>query len=249
MSQGNYPDQGCYGQGSNPQGGFGYSYNVDLVLCIDATKSMEPVIQLVKDNAIQLPQDILDEAVRQRKSVNNLRIKVILFRDYLADGNYAIQTTDFMEMPQQVQEFSKLVDSIEAVGGGDEPEDGLEALAYAMSSKWQQPNGTSKCRQVIALWTDASTHKLGHGRTASNYDPKLPANFDMLTDWWGDEPGSSTGKMHYQSKRLVLFAPKEKYWTTINDNWDNVIYVPSVAGQGLREHSYKEIIALLVGSI
>lgn len=230
-------------------GNLGYQYDIDIVLCIDATKSMLPVIQMVKDNARRLPTDFLTVAQNQKKKVDNFRIKVLLFRDYLADGDYAMESTDFLTMPEQTELFNEIVADIVADGGGDEPEDGLEALAYAMASDWQSPAQNKKRRQIIVVWTDASTHKLGFGRAAENYDPNMPVDFETLTEWWGDDEDSTNAKMHYGSKRLVLFAPKAAYWTTIHENWDNVIFIPTVAGQGLKEHQYEEIIRLLVGSI
>lgn len=244
-------DQSYHSSDLGGQGGYPgqYTYNVDMVLCIDATKSMEPVIQMVKENARQLPDDVLRKAGEKTKAINRFRIKLLLFRDYLADGEYAIEMTDFMEMPEQKQLFCDMVNTIEAIGGGDEPEDGLEALAYAMASNWQKPAGRQKCRQIIVVWTDASTHELGFGKAAPNYDPKLPADFGELTDWWGDDPDSPSGKMHYESKRLLLFAPDAKYWSTIARNWDNVIPVKTIAGQGLREKDYEEVLKLLVETL
>lgn len=246
MYQGSYSESYGGGQGSY---GEQFSYNVDMVLCIDATKSMDPVIQMVKDNAKRLPDDVLRKAEDKQKKINQLRIKLLLFRDYLADREHAMEMTDFLDMPAQKEAFCGAVNSIQALGGGDEPEDGLEALAYAMASKWQQPAGNQKCRHIIVVWTDASTHELGYGKDAPNYDPKLPADFGALTDWWGDDPDSPSAKMHYASKRLLLFAPDAKYWSTISENWDNVIPVYTVAGQGLREQDYAEILKLLVESI
>lgn len=230
-------------------GNLGYQYDVDIVLCIDATKSMLPVIQMVKDNAIRLPVDFLAEAQASQKKVDNFRMKVLLFRDYMADGEYAMETTDFMTMPEQKELFNEIVGGIIADGGGDEPEDGLEALAYAMASDWQAPAQNKKRRQIIVVWTDASTHKLGYGRESEHYDPDLPTDFETLTDWWGDDEDSDSAKMDYNSKRLLLFAPKAAYWTNINENWDNVIFIPTKAGEGLKEHQYDTIIKLLVGSI
>lgn len=245
MYQGNYSD-GLGGQGTYRTQ---YTYDVDLVLCIDATKSMDPIIQMVKNNAKRLPDDVLRKAREKNKVIHSLRIKLLLFRDYIADGEHAIEMTDFMSMPAQKDAFCEAVNSIEAIGGGDEPEDGLEALAYAMASKWQQPSDRQKCRQIIVVWTDASTHKLGFGKSAPNYDPKLPVDFAELTNWWGDDPDSPTAKMHYSSKRLLLFAPDAKYWSTISENWDNVIPVHTIAGQGLQEHEYEEVLKLLVETL
>lgn len=240
---GNSYDQGSYNPSQVKS-----VVDVDLVLCIDATGSMNPVIDMTKRNALNLPEDIMREARRQGKEISNLRMRVIVFRDYLADGEYAMQMTDFFDLPAEKEDMSELVNGIIASGGGDEPEDGLEALAYAMKSNWQAPRQGAKRRQVIAVWTDASGHQMGHGRTSPYYDPELPKDFDELTDWWGDDE-SEDSKMHYESKRLALFAPKVKPWTLLESSWDNVILYPSVAGQGMQETDYQEIIKLLVKTV
>lgn len=240
---GSFYDQGSYNPSQVKS-----VVDVDLVLCIDATGSMNPVIDMTKQNALNLPEDIMREARLQGKEISNLRMRVIVFRDYLADGEYAMQMTDFYDLPAEKADMSDLVNSIIASGGGDEPEDGLEALAYAMQSDWQAPRQGAKRRQVIAVWTDASGHQLGHGKSSPYYDPALPKDFDELTDWWGDDE-SDAAKMHYESKRLALFAPKVAPWTLLENSWDNVILYPSVAGQGMKETDYQEIVRLLVKTV
>lgn len=222
--------------------------DVDLVLCLDATGSMGPIIELTKQNALNLPSDILREARAQGKEIANLRMKVIVFRDYLSDGEYAMQLTDFYSLPEEKEDLNELVSEIIASGGGDEPEDALEAIAYAMDSDWQAPRQGAKRRQVITVWTDASAHELGFGSESPFYDPSLPKNFDELTAMWGDDE-SPASRMHYESKRLALFAPRVKPWTTMETSWDNVILYPSVAGQGMSEADYHQIVYMLVKTV
>lgn len=240
----NYFNQGSF----NPQAAKG-EYDVDVVLCIDATGSMKPVIDMTKKNALSLPSDIMNEAAAQGKHISNLRMRVIVFRDYRADGEYAMQMTDFLNLPEERADLNDLVAGIIADGGGDEPEDALEALAYAMSSDWQPARPGAKRRQVIAMWTDASAHDIGFGKTSPYYDRDfLPSSFEELTDWWGDDE-SEQSRMHYDSKRMVLFAPKMKPWPLLESAWENVILYPSAAGNGMAEKDYHEIVYLLVKSI
>lgn len=231
------------------QGSYGANmYDVDLVLCIDGTRSMQPIIETTKKNARNLPDDILKEARAQEKHIAHLRMRLIVFRDYLADGEYAMQMTPFYDLPQETEDMNAMISEIIASGGGDEPEDALEALAYAMDSDWQPQRQGARRRQIIALWTDASAHELGFGKQTRYYDPRLPKDFEELTSRWGDneEPES---KMHYYSKRMALFAPAVKPWTVLGSSWDNVIHYPSVAAEGLGEHDYHQIIHLLVRTI
>lgn len=147
------------------------TYNVDMVFCIDSTGSMDNIINIVKNNAIRFYQDLMTTMEMKHKVINQLRVKIISFRDYIADGDKAMLNTDFFLLPAQSEEFAEVVNSIDADGGGDNPEDGLEALAYAIRSKWTTEG--MKKRQVIVVWTDDATHDLGFGRTASNYPSKM----------------------------------------------------------------------------
>ena len=221
------------------------TYFADIVFCIDATGSMGKVIEMVKQNALSFRQDLAKAMKAKGKTIQQLRIRVIAFRDYIADGENAMMATDFFLLPEEVETFSKCVNGIQATGGGDIPEDGLEALAFAIRSKWTME--AAKKRHVIVLWTDAGVHELGYGSKMSNYPEKMAKNFEELTNWWGDEQLS--GYMDFSAKRLLLFAPYASYWKTISDNWDNVMHYPSVAGAGLKEIDYNQIIDAISNSI
>ncbi len=221
------------------------TYFADIVFCIDATGSMGKVIGLVKRNALSFQQDLANAMKAKGKTIQQLRIRIIAFRDYIADGENAMMATDFFLLPDEVETFSTCVNGIDASGGGDIPEDGLEALAFAIRSKWTKE--AAKKRHVIVVWTDAGVHELGYGSKMGNYPDSMAKNFEELTNWWGDEQLS--GYMDPSAKRLLLFAPYTSYWKTISDNWDNVMHYPSVAGEGLKEIEYKQIIDAISNSI
>lgn len=233
------------------QGAFGkaFKYDVDIVFCIDATGSMNPVIDMVKKNVQKLPDDISRCAQLNKKVIDRLRLRIILFRDYQYDGEHAMEATKFFNIPEEQELFNRIINSIIVDGGGDEPESGLEALAYAMSSDWQKKEHGRKRRQIIVVLTDASTHPLGVGKESAYYDPKMPGQFEVLSSWWGDGPDDTDAKMDHYAKRLLLFAPKADWWNTIAANWEIVIHAPTAAGSGLQEKAYDEIIQLLVNSI
>lgn len=219
---------------------YSLKYDVDIVMCIDVTGSMTGILDTVKRNALNFYGDLHKAMQEKGKQVNSLRIKVIAFRDYLADGNNAMLATDFYSMPEKQDEFNALVNSLVADGGGDDPEDGLEALGYAIKSKWSAA-GTNKRRHIIVVWTDAGTHALGFGKKAPNYPTKMAADFEQLTAWWE--------QMDFNSKRLLIYAPEEDYWTRISDSWDQTIHYPSEAGNGLKEFEYQEILDAIRNSI
>lgn len=224
---------------------FGLEYNVDIVMCIDATGSMNSLLNLVKRNALKFYDDVMAMMNKKDKHVDDLRVRVIAFRDYIADGENAMLATDFYLLPTEAPEFKGLVEGIKAFGGGDRPEDGLEALAYAIKSDWTT-KGTKR-RHIIIVWTDDATHELGYARSARNYPTKMARDFDELTDWWGD--AMLPGIMDNNAKRLIIFAPEKPYWTTIADNWDNVMMYPSQAAQGLAELDYQQILNAIANSV
>lgn len=97
------------------------------------------------------------------------------------------------------------------------------------------------------VWSDEGTHDLGFGNSVPNYPSNMAKDFDELTRWWGSK--SSPGIMDESAKRLIIFAPAKKSWSTITDNWNNVIQYESEAGNGLSGCDYKQILSAIGNSI
>lgn len=224
----------------------GLNYNVDIVMCIDCTGSMGGLLDNVKNNALKFYPDLKESCAKKDKEISELRIKVIAFRDFNADGDNALNETEFFKIPEQEDDFRHFINGLSPRGGGDEPENGLEALAPAMKSDWT--TGGDKRRHVIVVWTDASTHPLETPITKNEYYPQdMPANLDELTNWWEDE---QSGVMPSRTaKRLVIFAPDASAWTEIGLNWANTIHHPAKAGEGLTDVDYETIMATIANSI
>lgn len=225
---------------------YSLEYGVDMAFCIDATASMRPVLDMVKENALNFYQDLTRYMAKKGKYIKQLRIRVIAFRDYLADEEPML-VTPFFSLPDQAEDFAAVVRSIQPLGGGDPPEDGLEALGYAMKSKWD--NSFQLSRHVIVVWTDDATHPLGYGKKAGNYPQKMAANFQELSDWWGYGAYSPGAVMDQRAKRLVLFTPDLESWNTIRDTWNQVIHIESEAGQGVRDVDYETMMSIVAESI
>lgn len=215
----------------------GLKYNVDIVLCIDATGSMSSIISKVKTNALKFYEHLEAAMKAKDKSIDRLRVKVIPFRDYYVDGDQAMDESQFFALPDEKEGFSSYVSGIKADGGGDEPENGLEALALAMNSPWTTEG--DKRRQVVVIWTDASAHPLEKNASSkpSNYPATMPKNFDGITDMWEGQ-----GPMNHSHKRLVIYAPDANPWTDIATHWENSLHFASRAGEGLTEVDYNSII-------
>ncbi|MCL2930515.1 MAG: VWA domain-containing protein [Trichodesmium sp. St16_bin4-tuft] len=217
-------------------------YAVDLVICIDATGSMTPVIDLVKSSALSFYKDIESRMKERQKNVDQVRAKVIVFRDYWADKPEEVMvSSEFFDLKQKSDEYAAFVSSIYAKGGGDEPENGLEALAIALKSEWENGPKFAKQRHLIVFYTDASAHSLEKEPKPSHYPNDIPKNFDEITDLWLE--------MSDSAKRLLLFAPDATPWTMIASSWEQTIHYPSQAGEGLKEFENEEIIAAIINSI
>lgn len=230
------------------------TYNVDLVFCIDCTGSMEHIIDIVKQNALNLYQDIVDRMGKKNKTIDAIRVRVIGFRDYLEDGKEAMLTSNFFNLPDEAANLKECLRYIEAKGGGDIPEDGLEALAYAIRSPWVT-DGVKK-RHVVVLWTDAPAHDLGFGKASEYYPANMAADFEELTNWWGEK--QSGGYMDQRAKRLMMFAPEsfkgstgteETVWARIERTWDNALLAPVASEKGLQDVEYEQILAAICNTI
>lgn len=224
--------------------GLSFNCNVDLVLCIDATGSMSPVIQMVKDTASSFYEKIVDALGEKKRIVSHFRVKVMVFRDFYCDGPAALEESDFFTLPGETQAFKEFVSPIEAKWGGDEPENALEAISIAMNSDWVREG--QRQRHIIMVWTDASAHPLEKAKLDRNeYYPKgMPESYQEISDWWnGGE------KMANRAKRLIVFAPDAYPWTDIAAEWSSVVHIASKAGEGLREVELEVVLACIAGSI
>lgn len=79
--------------------------NVDIVFAIDATESMQPLIDKVKSLTLSFREELEKGLKENRRIIKNLRIKVIVFRDYYVDDKYAMEESRFFILPEEKQEF------------------------------------------------------------------------------------------------------------------------------------------------
>ncbi|WP_220032855.1 vWA domain-containing protein [Curtobacterium sp. MCBD17_023] len=221
----------------------GVSYAVDIVFCIDVTGSMDPILDAVKANALGFYDDVQTNLTAKGKNVAELRVRVVAFRDLVADGAAAIEESPFYGLPDDRARFSEFVGGLVAEGGGDAPESGLEAVALAIASPWTR-NGDRR-RQVIVVWSDQPAHPLDPAAVPADLRSRIPADFSALTDAWEDEQGV----MGSSTKRLILFAPDGPGWSDISAEWENVVHNPSTAGGGLSDVDYGTIIDSIGNSV
>ncbi len=204
---------------------------------------MTPIIDAVKANALRFYDDVQANLTNKGKHVDELRVRIIGFRDFHAAPDTAIQESSFFTLPAERAVFSSFVDSLIAEGGGDAPESGLEAVALAINSPWTTRG--DRRRQVIVVWTDQPAHPLNFAVLPPDLASSVPTSFSALTDLWEDPQGP----VGASSKRLILFAPDGPGWSDISASWENVVHHPSQAGGGLSEVDYGTIIDSIGNSV
>jgi hypothetical protein len=229
---------------SSYQYGSNLQYGVDVVFCIDVTGSMGPILEIVKRSALIFHRRLEDIMAEKNKAISQLRVKVIAFRDFGDRADDAILETEFFLFPVQLREFNEFMQTLNTGGGGDVPESGLEALALAMHSPWER--GLDRRRHVIVVFSDAPAHPLGDPVQvkARTYPKSIPTSLGGLLEQW-----RSNSIMDNSAKRLLIFAPEEYPWSEIADDWNNTLFFPSEAGEGLEEFEFEEILNTIANSI
>ena len=221
------------------------AYNVDIVMCIDGTASMAPIIDEVKKNALDFYPKFVASMEKTRRNVAQLRIKLIVFRDYGCDAS-PMEESEFFTLPAEEEDFKRKVNEIEAQGGGDLPDNALEAIALAMQSDWTQEG--RRRRHVILVFSDAAALPLRERAGESSYPvEKIPNDRDELYDWWMFGNQSYCPKYQPKAGRLVVFVPDAEPWNEMQ-NWNRYTLKPSQAGEGLTELDIQEVIDIAVGS-
>ncbi|HET6513198.1 MAG TPA: OmpA family protein [Candidatus Kapabacteria bacterium] len=114
---------------------------IDIVFAIDVTASMRNVINTVKQN-------VNDFAEQLRQHGFDARLGMVLFSDYVEWVS--------PELTDNVTEFERWVGNVQTVGGGDIPENSLEAL-NAVATMNLRPIAM----RMVCLITDAPPHKKG----------------------------------------------------------------------------------------
>ena len=227
-----------------PVRGQGISTYADIVFCIDLTGSMSPIIENVKKSAINFHDELVRYLGTKSRDVEQLRLKVIGFRDIYVDSK-PFEESRFFLIPQELEEYKKFVMGLRATGGGDEPESGLEALVKAIKSDWTQ-EGLKK-RHVIVVFTDASAHKLEKDVDARV--PGMPKNLNEAEILWCAASQDADVKLDQQAKRLVLFAPNSYPWSDIVTDWDLAWHEICKGGEGLDDLTMNTIYNFLANSL
>ena len=121
---------------------------VDIVVVFDVTESMGPFIDGMKEAAI-------DFADRLAKANRDYRLGLVTFEDYVI--------RDEREFTRSAREFKSWVGALRPTGGGDIPENSLDAMLLASRFPFRPD-----AQAVIILITDAPNHTRGDGSEKNN---------------------------------------------------------------------------------
>lgn len=121
---------------------------VDIVVVFDVTESMQPFIDGMKEATS-------DFADRLGKANRDYRLGLVTFEDYVVRQDPIFT--------RSATEFKSWVGSLQAAGGGDIPENSLDALEAASKFPFRPD-----AQAVIILITDAPNHFRGDGSEKNN---------------------------------------------------------------------------------
>ncbi len=138
--------------------GQGQGRPVDIVFVLDVTESMQPYIDAVKQNVISFAQDLASNN-------RDYRLGLVTFEDYVVSKEPDCNCAYRDKMTSNVHEFTDWVGSLHSGGGGDIPEDQLDALAYASTFPFRP-----EAQGIVILVTDAPDHHAGDGSAHSQHD-------------------------------------------------------------------------------
>lgn len=170
----------------------------DIVFLIDATESMQPCIDKVKDNLKSFVDNLAIKEVSIGEGDKNLldwRARVIPFRDVHEDSgpNVVDLRNDFVTKEDGLDDLISQINKIEVSGGKEIPEGVLDAIYIATKDiKWRE---YGKATRVLVVFTDAPTWEEMHKDTVEeNEDRKVGRIIQII----------KTNKVH-----LFLIAPED----------------------------------------
>ena len=219
-------------------------YGVDLVWCIDGTKTpmMETILNVIKNNTYHFWHNYVNAMEMENKDVGSIRVKVIVFRDYKHQLEGIIES-EFFKMPHEEQLLVQFVKDIKLVEGDINANYALEAFATALKSKWS--NEEKRNRHIVVVFSDKEAYPLNINKDLTNYPKDMPKDLAHLGDWWEGTDQTMGGTYKPKAGRLAAFVPYAYPWNEITA-WNR--YWPTFITDRNREFSFEEVINILTGS-
>lgn len=201
---------------------------MDIVICIDATGSMEPCINELKNNLKNFINSF-NVYFGKNQIVPDWRARIIYYRDLDVDKE-ALKEFPFVSSED---ELKRQIDLVEAEGGGDEPESALDALYIAISkSEWREG-----VLHAVILFTDAPSKGQLHDSTV---EPGQDRSINTVINAFIADKYS----------KLFIYSPEHEVYEKLKDIPGSVInYVGSVEDksvyEGLKNLDFQELLQQL----
>lgn len=205
--------------------------NADFVFVLDATATMGVFIDRFRREF--LPK--VTELIREKAGKADVRYKIIVFRDYGSEGAAAMKESKFFAIPEEMSELEHAMLFVEAGGGGDSPENGLEAIYYAMKSDFA--SGT----QTIFFFTDADAVKMGARKGCEGYPEDMTDEKGLKEIWMGKKSSHIT----QSGKKLILVAPENTAYSRLAKELDNTVFVPAAKSGNLNDIEFSDLLKKL----
>jgi Mg-chelatase subunit ChlD len=128
--------------------------DVELVLCIDTTTSME-------EELVSLKRSLVPMLRNYQGDFKSFRVELLLFKDYYED-----YLTRIHPFTNDLNVLQRNLDGIKAKGGRDIPEAVYEAIYDGVvKSKWTESNAANR---VLVLIGDAPPHLRPRGKISKH---------------------------------------------------------------------------------
>ncbi len=171
----------------------------DIVFLLDATGSMGPCIEAVKNSIERFIDALTMPDANQGIKLKDWRISVCTYRDYTYDPKYGVAAFEKMPFSRDREEIHNYISSIEAKGGGPEAAESLlDALFEVISmgsvkkgetsnpDMWRYRSDAARC---IIIFTDAPYR-------------------EVMTTWAGATFNDIVSIIQQERFRITLFAPE-----------------------------------------
>lgn len=218
------------------------NYILDIVMCIDATGSMQNTLNSVQQSAATFDGQLRSELGLEANDPRfKIRVRPIYFRDwkdtqyhdiyptYYRDG--LIMANDFFDLDDSgdTSAFQSFLNSEYASGGFDYPEASGACMNEGMRSNWYDVENQTDFPEdenltvfpIIVVWTDNSIQQLW--RTQSYMSTTQPTTYSSFEAQW-----NNPAIIPQDPKLLVLFGPQNySGWSTVK-YWDNYVHGGSI---------------------
>ncbi|MCP4185034.1 MAG: hypothetical protein GY761_17270 [Hyphomicrobiales bacterium] len=218
------------------------NYVLDIVMCIDATGSMQNTLNSVQQNAATFDTQLRSELGLEANDPRfKIRVRPIYFRDWkdtyyhntrprrYRDG--LIMASDFYDLDDSgdTSAFQSFLNSEYASGGFDYPEASGACMNEGMRSNWYDVENQTDFPEdenltvfpIIVVWTDNSIQQLW--RTQSYMSATQPTSYTSFEAQW-----NNPAIIPQDPKLLILFGPQDySGWSTVK-NWNNYVHGGSI---------------------